>query len=171
MAIRRLWGLVAVLALVVASCGTGSDGEEVDAIPPNPAGACLEGDPDCRDIPGNEPLLQDGEPDLSQEPGDDGVGFLADGGLTVPAALTSTAEGVIAVTGFIVADASGLRLCEALAESLPPQCAGAAVPLSDLDTVDPDDLRTEQGVTWSDYPVTILGEIVDGRLQATPFSS
>ena len=171
MTLRQRWGLVAALTLVVAACGTGSDAEGVDALPPDPAGACLEGDPDCRDIPGNEPLPPNGEPDLSQEPGDDGVDVGVDGGLTVSDALTSTTEGVIAVAGFIVADASGLRLCEALAESLPPQCAGAALPLSDLESVDPDDLRTEQGVTWSDYPVTVFGEIVDGTLQATPFSS
>ncbi|NIR41603.1 MAG: hypothetical protein GWN79_26950, partial [Actinobacteria bacterium] len=81
------------------------------------------------------------------------------------------ATGVIAVKGFVVADADGIRLCDLLAESLPPQCGGTWIELANLDAIDPDELKTEQGVTWTDFPVTVLGEIVDGVLTPTPLSA
>ena len=96
--------------------------------------------------------------------------MLVDGGLTVAEALTTDAVGIIAVTGFIVVNDSGAHLCELLAESLPPLCGGAAIEVADLSTIDPDSLSEAQGVTWTDQPVTILGEIVDGTLVPDPFS-
>ena len=98
-------------------------------------------------------------------------GFVVGGGLAVSEALTTDATGVLAVKGFVVADADGIRLCEALAESMPPQCGGASIDLANLDAIDPDELRTEQGVTWSDSTVTVLGEIVDGMLVPTALSA
>ncbi len=56
------------------------------------------------------------------------------------------------------------RLCEALAESFPPQCGGASVPVSGHVGTSSIPLVSEQGVTWTDQPVTFLGEIIDGTL-------
>lgn len=182
---KRLTLLGAALALVALACGGGT-GENADEVaPPAPpaneaptggltplaSGTCPEGTPDCQDTPlgGDEPLFVDGEPDLGVEPGDSS-GMVVDGGLTVDAALSTDAEGVIAVRGFVVSNESGHRLCDALAESMPPQCGGASIPVADLATVDPDDMSTAQGVMWTDRPVTILGEIIDGSLVPTPFS-
>ncbi|MDX1689808.1 MAG: hypothetical protein R3290_02170 [Acidimicrobiia bacterium] len=181
--IRRFTIIAALLALVAVACGSGDavGGDQAapttvandDALPPNPAaGACLEGAEDCNDIPGQEPgnpLLEGDEPDLSQEPGVSG-GFVVGGGLTVSEALETDADGIVAVQGFIVADDTGTRLCEGLAESLPPLCSGASIEVSDLSTVDPDELNTEQGVTWTDVTVTLLGELVDGTLVVDPGS-
>lgn len=93
------------------------------------------------------------------------------GGLTIDEALTTDATGILAVQGFVVADDSGIRLCDLLAESLPPQCGGASIAVADLDAVDPDELKSSQGVTWTDFPVTIVGEIIDGALVPTPLST
>lgn len=167
--------IVALLALAVAACSAGSDDDpDTGELPLDPAaGACLEGDPDCNDIPGQEPdpLLQDDEPDLSQQPGDVSGGMVTTSGLSVADAIASDTGGVMAITGFIVENDTGARICDALAESFPPQCGGASLSISSLEAVDPEDLRTEQGVTWTDQPVTVLGDIVDDRLMVVADSA
>ncbi len=191
------WAKVAVIGaafvLVVAACGGDSDEGEVApapttvaagnedpaVLPPNPdpgddpatAGACLEGEPDCNDIGviTDEPLdLPIGSDD---EPGDvvTGSGALVDGGLTVSEALDTTATGIIAVQGFLLDDGSGARLCELLAESMPPQCGGASVSIENFEEVLGVPLANAQGVTWTDSTVTFFGELVDGTLVVDPF--
>jgi hypothetical protein len=169
---KRLLALAAVVALVALSCGdtiapevptdTPPATTSPDGAPPA-AGACLEGATDCQDIPG-----LDSAPPLDEDPLDDGFAdspaVVIDGALTVAEALATDAVGVIAVRGFVVADENGIRLCDALAESFPPQCGEASVELADLSGVDPDELTTAQGVTWTDQPVTILGELRSGVL-------
>ncbi len=164
----RLIVLLAVLALVAAACGGSAD--TTSELPVNPAaGACLAGDPDCNDIPGTgAPALEPGD----SLPGDPAIGApIIGGGLSVADLIAADPDGPLAVVGFLVHDADGTRLCDGLAESLPPQCAGAFVELSDTSTIDPDELRTEQGVTWSDFPVTVLGELAGGVLTVTPLSN
>jgi hypothetical protein len=169
----RLAAVLAILALVAAACGGGSDDDaSAEELPPNPAATCLAGDPDCDDIPGadlDEPLLEPGDP---VAPGDAVIGTpIIGGGLTIADALSTDADGPLAVVGFLIQDADGARLCDLLLESLPPQCGGDSVDLSDVSTIDPDELKTAQGVTWTDNTVTVYGEIVNGVLTATPFSS
>ena len=171
---KRLLMIGVLVALFAAACGDdASDTSAPDEaqLPPNPAGACLEGDPDCQDLgplPTEPPLLP-GEPDGGVAPGV-GTPMVVDGGLTISEALETDATGPLAVKGFLVEDSNGLRLCEALAESFPPQCGGASIELADKSPIDPDELKTEQGVTWTDYEVTVIGDIVDGVLVPTPFA-
>ena len=174
---RYLLAVFLGLALVATACGDGNDttgGLDDSGIPPA-AGACLEGTVDCNDTPqlGDDDLFPGGEPQDGAEPiaGPTG-GMVVDGGLTITEALEGEATGVIAVQGFYVDDGSGARLCEALAESFPPQCGEASIALGDgaLDVIDPDEIQEAQGVAWTDYPVTIIGEIVDGTLVPTEMS-
>lgn len=171
MRLRLAVASLGALALVVGACASGTDTGESGELPPNSLGVCHESRPDCEDTVVDEPLLEGDEPDLSKEPGEVTGGFVVDGGLTVSEALSTDAEGVIAVHGFVVQDDSGIRLCELLAESFPPQCGGATLDLSGLGGVDLDELQSSQGVTWTDHPVTLVGEIVDGVLEFTPFST
>lgn len=180
---KRLMILGAVVAVVALACGGSSIVENTpDEIPPTSvapvgapliAGTCLEGTPDCQDTPlgGDQPLFLDDEPRSGLEPASGSSGLVIGGGLTVEEALATDAVGPIAVQGFIVADGDHARLCDLLAESLPPQCGGAFVDVADLGVIDPDELTSAQGVTWSDQPVTIFGEIIDGILVPTPFSN
>jgi len=62
----------------------------------------------------------------------------------------------VTVAGFVVLDASGSRLCEALAESFPPQCGGSSVTIANPDQLDVE-LDTEQGVRWTNTRVTLTG--------------
>ena len=134
-----------------------------DDAPPPAAGACLAGAEDCDDIPGNEapalPADEAPDPDIDA---DDQPIVVTD--MSVADALETDAVGIIAVRGFVIADAEGIRLCEALAESLPPQCGGASIGLTTLDTVDPDSITEAQGVQWTDELTTIIGQLVDGEL-------
>ena len=161
--------LFGILALVLAACGGGAQEEELpidtgDA--PPAAGACLVDEPDCNDIG----VPTDGG--ALPPPSDDGEvvtgGMVADGGLTVSDALTTDASGVIAVQGFLFDDGSGPVLCEVLAESFPPQCGGASVAVEGHEEAVDVPIVSEQGVTWTDQPLTLFGEIVDGALVVDP---
>lgn len=72
-------------------------------------------------------------------------------------ALEVRPEGPVSVVGLLIDDGSGWRLCGAVAESYPPQCAGESVRVSGLD---PDRHRLEeaQGVRWK-QDATVLGEL------------
>ena len=71
-------------------------------------------------------------------------------------------QGPFLVSGFLVVDGDGARLCEALAESFPPQCGGTSVPLQPAEPPAGATTTTEGDVTWSDQPVLVEGELVDG---------
>ena len=159
---RRVFvaGLLA-LAVLAAACGT----ESADPSPDAAAGACLVGDPDCGDlgvVNNDEPLFIDDEP-TDGAPPDDAVGMLVDGGLTVEEALATDASGVLAVQGFYVNDGSTVRLCDALAESFPPQCGGASIEVDGLDEEELDYQR-EAGVTWTNETTIVFCEIIDGAV-------
>lgn len=190
----RVVALLALVALVVAACSGDSSNEEPaplapaagaeqpDPLPPNDdpgdapaiAGTCLEGEPDCLDTlePGQEPQdLPDHDlpvPPRDEEPGAVSGGMLVAGGLTVSEALATDATTILAVQGFLFDDGSGPRLCELLAESLPPLCGGASIPITGHEEVIAVPLVTAQGVTWTDASVTVFGEIIDGILVVDP---
>ena len=145
--------LIAVLALLVAACG--SDEAELplaptDDNPPPAAGACHEDEPDCDDTPGDI-----GAPvDLPDVDPTDIVELFG-----VDALVDSAPEGVVTAQGFYIDDADGTRLCSLLAESLPPQCGGASIPLEGPVAFE---TQTSQGVSWTDVPVVVVGELIDG---------
>jgi hypothetical protein len=178
-----LISLVLVLALVAAACGSddpaasslpGDATGEPAALPPNtnPAApplvssACAEDEPDCDDTVS----IDDTPVDLPSDGGDVAgpSGALVDGGLTIADALASNASGLIAVRGFLVADETGARLCEALAESYPPQCGGADMPVTGWEEALTVPTQSAQGVTWTDDVVSLLGEFVDGTFVVDP---
>lgn len=159
----RHLALLAALTLALAACGTSDAGD----LPVNPdpndsgqiAGACLEGEPECNDTPGDLPPPGDtADEPLAPSPA------LVDGGLTVSEALATDAEGTIAVQGFvIVADGTSL-LCDALAESFPPRCGGDSIEITGFEQALDAPITSAQGVSWTEERVAFLGEMVDGTL-------
>jgi hypothetical protein len=162
---KSLVCLFAVLAFLASACGD-SDGDE-----PQVADVCREDDPACDDIGSIDGESVDGQ---SADDGDAVVnsGQTVDGGLSVADALATDATGTLAVQGFLFADNAGVRLCDALAESFPPQCPQANLTLTDftLDQLDllpgyeDINLQTEQGISWTDQRVTVFGQIDNGEL-------
>ena len=85
-------------------------------------------------------------------------------GISVGEALASDLDQPLLVNGFLVASGDGVRLCEALAESYPPQCGGESLTVEGLDLASRDDLSEEGGVSWTDQPVQLLGDVEGGVL-------
>ena len=149
---------------------------------PAVASTCLAGEPDCQYKGAADEDVRDLPPPIDAEPEPDSVGgtvssgMLVDGGLSVAEALETDATGVIAIRGFIVADAGSARLCELLAASLPPQCGGASIVLAgftaygltELPNNEALGLETAQGITWTNQSVSFFGELVDGEFVIDP---
>ena len=88
--------------------------------------------------------------------------------MSVSDALSGDVTGAAAVKGFLVVDAGGARLCEVLAESYPPQCGGAALPITNYEQFLGVPVQEAQRVTWTDDVVSFIGLIVDGTLIVDP---
>ena len=167
----RHLALLATLTLALTACGTPDAGDAAADIPVSPdpgdsgqiAGACLEGEPECNDTPGDLPPPGDiADEPLTPSPA------LVDGGLTVSEALATDAEGTLAVQGFvIVADGTSL-LCDSLAESFPPQCGGDSIEITGFEQALEAPITSAQGVSWTEERVAFLGEIVDGTFVVDP---
>lgn len=69
----------------------------------------------------------------------------------------------VLVEGFVVQSSAAHLLCDLLAESSPPQCAGRWVVITNPEALDVA-LSTDGNVVWSDGRVQLLGRLVDGRL-------
>lgn len=75
-----------------------------------------------------------------------------------------TMDADVVVVGYVVVDASGARLCGALAESLPPQCAGpGSTRVIGIERLDAR-YNEAQGVRWTETPVTLWGHYAGGTL-------
>jgi hypothetical protein len=101
------------------------------------------------------------DPAPAGDPGGAAGIMLADAGVGVAEALAAPpSDELVAVRAFVIVAADGsARLCDALAESHPPQCGGASMALTGLPDGFLTGLRTSGGVTWSDAPVQLLGRV------------
>ncbi len=98
-------------------------------------------------------------------------------GISVAEALESTLDGPLLVNGFLFVFADGsVVLADVMAESFPPQPGGATIAVEGLDlmqiplTEGPTDAEIE--ITgWTDLPIQVLGDIVDGVLVGTSTAS
>jgi len=123
------------------------------------AACSAQGDPD-------DPVDSDDSPPASSAPGDVPVLVIADGasgdgpGLSVAEALThGPTDDLVTVTGALFVDPDGtVRLCDAIAESFPPQCGGDRIVVKGLDLDEIDDLQEENEVRWAEA-VTLFGSV------------
>ena len=158
---RLLVAAVTTLILFAAACGSGA---EPASLPVNDqpddtpiaVGTCVQDEPDCVDT------VVDEEPRSLPNDSAASSGMPVDGGLTVSDALASGTEGILAISGFVLDDGETARLCEALAESFPPQCGGASIPLVGYQPVLAGQLTQAQGVAWTDQAFIMFGEVLDG---------
>lgn len=160
----RVVAVLAVLVLVLAACGAGettsdlpgdAGGGQQAADLPIDSGAggdggadetCLVGELVCQDT-----FPDSGEPPVPPSPG-----------VPVATVASTSIDGGFVISGFYFDDGTGVRLCDALAESFPPQCGGPSIPFDNTAGADLGVLSIEQGVTWSDQPILVEGEVVDG---------
>jgi hypothetical protein len=145
----KIVAALGLLALLLAACGSAETTSELplDAGGGNGgADACLVGEPECQDT-----FPDSGEPTGPPPPG-----------LPISSVANTPIDGGFVISGFYFDDGEDPLLCEALAESYPPQCGGASIAFDNTAGAELGVLSIEQGVTWSDQPVLIEGEVVDG---------
>lgn len=152
---KRIITVLLVIGLLVAACG---DTADVSAEVP----------------PGSDSSISDGLPLADADASAlSGMGP----GISVAEALASTLGEPLLVNGYVFVYADGsVMFADVIAESFPPQPAGAAVTVEGLDVVQlpltegPTD--SEISVTaWTDVPVQLIGEIVDGVFVANSVAS
>jgi hypothetical protein len=105
------------------------------------------------------------EPAVAPSSGGEPVLVIADGGLSEPGMSVAEALGhratddLVTVTGSLFVDPDGtVRLCDAIAESFPPQCGGERIVVQGLDLDAIADLQTEGEVSWAEG-VTLFGSV------------
>jgi hypothetical protein len=156
--------VIAVVGVIAAGCasseergGPGADGAPVAS------GVCAEEHPDCEDTVVVGDLPTGGEdPVTPPEDSDDGSlssGFVVGDGLTIADALAYEGSEVVAVHGFVVRTSDGALLCDALAESFPPQCGGSRLTITNPDATAGLVLVEEGDVQWSPGVVVLLGHV------------
>ena len=84
--------------------------------------------------------------------------------LSIEEALASDLDEPLLVEGGLLATDEAVRLCSALAESYPPQCAGPSLVVRGLDLAEVDGLKTHGGVSWTEKPIRLLGRVGNGVL-------
>ena len=117
-------------------------------------GAGCVADPDASDPASSAPPVA-GEPRL----------VIADGPISEPGMSVAEALGhqatddLVTVIGALFVDAAGtVRLCDAIAESFPPQCGGERIVVEGLDLAAVGDLQTDGEVSWAES-VTLFGSV------------
>ena len=130
--------LALTASLVLAACAAQGPDAPIDS----------DDSPPATDAPGIVPVLviaegQGGEPRLS-----------------VAAALGHQAtDDLVTVTGALFVDPDGTTwLCDAIAESFPPQCGGERIEVEGLDLADVPNLQEENNVRWAEA-VNLFGSV------------
>ena len=107
-------------------------------------------------------------------PGDGATDDTVDGGrmaaVSIAQVLTFEDGTPVFVRGTLFSDANGVKLCEAIGESLPVQCLGDQISITDLDLF-PEyaDLLVGDGeVRTSDGEVAVVGYYTNGTLRIDP---
>lgn len=164
----RLLVLLAMI-LIASSCAVSEErsGPGADGVP-DVVVACAQDQPDCQDtiatgdLPtgGNDPLAPATEPD----DGSVSSGMVADDGLSVSEAIAYEGSQPVAVHGYVVRTPTAAHLCEALAESYPPQCGGASLTLVNPDATDGLPLIEDGDVQWSPDLVILIGTVTSNEL-------
>lgn len=90
-----------------------------------------------------------------------GVVATADGDtLTVGELLDAEDRGesgtTVVVAAMLVDDGTGLRMCESLAESYPPQCGGRSVEVMNPGAIEVE-FTEDGGVRWAETPIELFG--------------
>jgi len=105
------------------------------------------------------------QPAAAPSSGGEPVLVIADGGISEPGMSVAEALGhratddLVTVTGSLFVDSDGtVRLCDAIAESFPPQCGGERIVVQGLDLDAIANLQTEGEVSWAEG-VTLFGSV------------
>jgi len=163
------WLIGISVAVIASSCAVSEErsGPAAEGIP-EVLVACADDQPDCQDtlttdeLPtgGNDPLAPSTEPDSRSLSN----GMVVEDGLAVDEAIAYEGSEPVAVRGYVVRTSEAAQLCEALAESFPPQCGGASLTLVNAAATDDLPLLEEGDVQWSPDSVILVGTVAGNEL-------
>jgi hypothetical protein len=97
-----------------------------------------------------------------QQPPTAGLG--AGPGISIDEAIALRSPEPVLVNGWVYARGDEVRLCDAIAESYPPQCPGVSLLVEGLKLEEVDGLQREGDVAWSER-TQLLGVVADGKLK------
>jgi hypothetical protein len=105
-----------------------------------------------------------GDDEVEPTPPPATAGLGAGPGVSIQEALASGRAEPLLVNGNLLADGDEILLCDALAESFPPQCAGPQLHVEGLNLDEVDGLVREGEVAWTDRPTQLLGTVEGDKL-------
>ena len=159
---KRLTVLLATTALLLAACGGGA----TDETPLSDVGAA----------PTTTTPETGGETPLAGDPGGTMITGMGPG-ISVADLLSATGEGPFLVNGYVFVGTDGSAvISDAMAESYPPQPAGAQVRIDGVDLMQlplvegPADSEITTA-SWTDQPIQLLGDLVDGVFVGSSLAS
>jgi hypothetical protein len=142
---RTRWGAVlaaALVALALTGCGDGAADGGDGAVTASPTAA---------------------------SGGDPAGTMLAEAGWSVAEVrAAATGEPIVVRAYVFIAPDGSARLCDASAESFPPQCSGAAIAVTGLADEMVAAFPEDAGRRWSDEPVQLVGAVRDGTFVNDP---
>ena len=159
--------LLLVGVVVLSSCAVSEErsGPGADGVP-SVLVACAEDALDCQDT-----LVTGGEdPRAPDDDGSSSSGMVIEA-LSITDALSYQGSEPIAVAGYVVRTQEASRLCDGLAESYPPQCAGESIEITNPDTADAFTLIEEGNVQWSPERVTVIATVTSEGITIDPTST
>ena len=161
--------LLLVGAIALSSCAVSEErsGPGADGVP-SVLTACAEDAPGCQDTlvtGGDDPLAPSTDSDVSVS------GGMALDALSIADALLYEGSEPVATVGFVVRTSESSRICDALAESYPPQCAGESIEITNPDATDAIPLIEEGNVQWSPERVTVIGTVTSEGITIDPTST
>lgn len=92
-------------------------------------------------------------------------------GISVAEAIAGDFEGPVLVNGYLFVDTEAeVTLADMVLESYPPQPGGATLVVEGLD-LSQVELRSDQGMSWTDETIQVLGTVADGKLVVDALTS
>ena len=149
MRFRLIFALALAIAVAAAACGS----DDVSGPSPGSTAADTSSSPTATDPTSTDDTTATSTSQTSPPAAEP---------LTINELLDLRPSGSVSVQGALIDQGAGFILCEALAESFPPQCGGRWVVLLQADDIDVE-LQTQAGVTWADQHQEVDGSLVGQR--------
>jgi hypothetical protein len=91
------------------------------------------------------------------------AGIAAGPGISIDEAIEFDSDEPLLVNGNIWAEGDKVYLCDAVAESHPPQCAGVRLEVVGIKLAEVDGLQRASGLAWTER-TQLLGVVADGKI-------
>jgi hypothetical protein len=91
------------------------------------------------------------------------AGIAAGPGISIDEAIAFDSDEPLLVNGNIWAEGDKVYLCDAVAESHPPQCAGVRLEVVGVKLAEVDGLQRASGIAWTER-TQLLGVVADGTI-------